>query len=249
MIPKVIHYCWFGGKEMPSLGKKCIKSWQKYFPDYEIRRWDESNFDVNTIPYVAEAYRQRKYAFVSDYARFLILYNHGGVYFDTDVEVLKPMEHIMEKGEFMARENSDYSVNTGVAPGLGLAMEKGSDVLKDLLDIYASMEFVNPDVDPNGKTIVDVASEYFESKGLQREQTVQRVAGITIYPEDYFSPLNVVTGQTRITPNTVAIHHYSGSWMSPMGRFKIKIKRLAGKRLSLFLINLKSILKGNHKKF
>ena len=244
MIPKVIHYCWFGGKELPPLAKKCIESWQKHMPGYEIKRWDESNFDVNAIPYVAEAYRQRKYAFVSDYARFLILYNHGGVYFDTDVEVLKPMEHIIEKGEFMARENCDYSANTGVAPGLGLAMEKGSDVLKDLLDIYALMEFVNPDIDPNGKTIVDIASEYFESKGLQREQTVQRVAGITIYPEDYFSPLNASTGRKLITPNTVAIHLYSGSWVSPKKRLKLKIKRMLGHNVSKLLIKLKSLLKG-----
>lgn len=249
MIPKVIHYCWFGGKELTSLAKKCIESWRKFFPDYEIRCWNESNFDVNKIPYTAEAYAQRKYAFVSDYARFWILYNYGGIYFDTDVKVLKQMSHIINKGEFMARENCEYSKNTGVAPGLGLAMKKGSPVLRDLLDIYESMGFINPDIDPQGKTIVDIASEYFENKGLKYEQTVQQVAGITIYPEDYFCPLKAVTGHKEFTNNTVAIHLYSGSWTTKSNRLKGKIKRLVGQKISLFLINLKSYLKGNGKKF
>ena len=124
MIPKVIHYCWFGGNPLPASAKKCIASWRKYLPDYEIKEWNESNFDVNIIPYTAEAYKAKKYAFVSDYARFWIFYKYGGLYFDTDVEVIKNMDDIIAKGPFMGCENEAKAgatpVQLGVAPGLGL---------------------------------------------------------------------------------------------------------------------------------
>ncbi len=138
MIPKTIHYCWFGCGELPELARKCIASWRKYLPDYEIKEWNEDNFDVNIIPYTAEAYRAGKYAFVSDYARFWVLYHYGGLYFDTDVEVIRPMDDIIERGNFMGFETdphgtegdaSEASVNPGlglgVAPGLGLGVAPG----------------------------------------------------------------------------------------------------------------------------
>ena len=126
MIPKVIHYCWFGRNPLPSLAIKCIESWRKYLPDYEIKEWNEDNFDVNIIPYTQEAYQVGKYAFVSDYARFWILYKYGGLYFDTDVEVIKPMDDIIARGPFMGCEKdvSDTSV-ASVAPGLGLGVNPG----------------------------------------------------------------------------------------------------------------------------
>ena len=105
VIPKIIHYCWFGGKPLPEEAKKCIDSWKKYLPDYEIKEWNESNFDINSIAYTAEAYEARKYAFVSDYARYKILYEHGGIYFDTDVEVIAPMDDLLAKGPFMGQED------------------------------------------------------------------------------------------------------------------------------------------------
>ena len=132
MIPKIIHYCWFGRNPLPESAKKCIDSWRKFLPDYEIKEWNEDNFDVNIIPYTQQAYEAKKYAFVSDYARFWILYHHGGVYFDTDVEVIRPMDDIIKKGPFMGREKGAYIKATGdntvevkgdaglgVAPGLG----------------------------------------------------------------------------------------------------------------------------------
>ena len=105
MIPKVIHYCWFGRNPLPPFAVKCIESWKKFLPGYEIKEWNEDNFDVNIIPYTQEAYEARKYAFVSDYARFYILYHHGGIYFDTDVEVIKSIDDIIERGAFMGCEN------------------------------------------------------------------------------------------------------------------------------------------------
>lgn len=119
-IPKIIHYCWFGGKPLPKSAIKCINSWKKLFPDYEIREWNESNFDVNMIPYTKEAYVAKKYAFVSDFARFWILHEYGGIYFDTDVEVIRPMTDILLKGAYFGMEN--YS---SINPGLGMAAPIG----------------------------------------------------------------------------------------------------------------------------
>ena len=131
MIPKVIHYCWFGHNPLPESAVKCINSWRKFMPDYEIKEWNEDNFDVNAIPYTAEAYQMKKYAFVSDYARFWILYQYGGLYFDTDVELIKPIDDIVEKGPFMGIEETCKIIPVNlvgyplVNPGLGISVEQG----------------------------------------------------------------------------------------------------------------------------
>jgi len=119
MIPKIIHYCWFGRNPLPASAQKCIDSWKKYFPDYEIKEWNEDNFDVNRIPYSRDAYAAKKFAFVSDYARFWILYYMGGVYFDIDVEVIHPMDDLIEKGPYMGWEKPDMSGRYTINPGLG----------------------------------------------------------------------------------------------------------------------------------
>lgn len=135
MIPKIIHYCWFGRNPLPELAQKCIASWKKYLPDYEIKEWNEDNFDVNIIPYTAEAYAQKKYAFVSDYARFWILHKYGGIYFDTDVEVIRPIDDIIARGNFMGFETDpnpakgDASEGS-VAPGLGLGVAPGLGIIE-----------------------------------------------------------------------------------------------------------------------
>ena len=137
MIPKVIHYCWFGRKPLPASAKMCIESWRKFFPDYEIREWNEDNFDVNIIPYTQQAYESRKYAFVSDYARFWILYHIGGLYFDTDVEVIKSFDKIISRGAFMGIEESAFlDGKPMVAPGLGLGVEAGHPFYKKMLKLY-----------------------------------------------------------------------------------------------------------------
>ena len=145
MIPKVIHYCWFGHNTLPELAVKCIESWKKYLPDYEIKEWNEDNFDVNVIPYTEQAYKAKKYAFVSDYARFWILYHFGGVYFDTDVEVIKPMGEFIAQGPFMGCENGIGEGGLRVAPGLGIGIEAGSSLYKEILDKYATFSFYNSD--------------------------------------------------------------------------------------------------------
>lgn len=239
MIPKIIHYCWFGHGKMPELANKCISSWKKYLPDYEIKEWNEDNFDVNAIPYTKEAYEAKKYAFVSDYARFWILYKYGGVYFDTDVEVIKPMDDIISAGPFMGFENGDTTV-TGVAPGLGLGATQGLSIYKEIIDYYAGESFVNPDGTTNLTTIVRRVTSLLNQYGLVLENRFQTVAGVNIYPYDYFCPIRVTDGKLCLTCNTVSIHHYASSWQSPWYRYLRKaILLIGGYRLKKWLAKLK----------
>lgn len=235
MIPKIIHYCWFGGNPLPQLALECIASWRKFLPDHEI--WacvDDSvkfnsygltvndvciadkvlEFDVNMIPYTEEAYNQKKYAFVSDYARFWILYNYGGVYFDTDVEVIKPLDDILEKGAFMGFERNPDRWGGGlVNPGLGMASQKASDVINKLMLKYDGLHFVKQDGALNiDKTIVHYTTEVLEELGLKQIQGIQLIDDILIYPSEYFAPIDFITRRLHITNNTSTIHRYMASW-------------------------------------
>lgn len=222
MIPKVIHYCWFGKNPLPDLAIKCIASWKKYLPDYEIKEWNEDNFDVNIIPYTAEAYKAKKYAFVSDYARFWILYNYGGIYFDTDVEVIRPMDDIIQKGAFMGCEtNADKNTPLTVAPGLGLGTQSGSRIYKKIIDEYSNLKFIQENGTYNQKTVVQYVSDILYEEGLKNVSGIQVVSGIIIYPSEYFCPIDIVTKSLHITNNTLTIHHYSGSWRDHKIRNKL----------------------------
>lgn len=213
MIPKVIHYCWFGRNPLPDYAKKYIATWKKYFPGYEIKEWNEDNFDVNMIPYISEAYKAKKYAFVSDYARFWIIYHYGGIYFDTDVEVIKSMDDIIAKGAFMGIENlaSEDKYET-VNAGLGLGAEKGLDFYKRVLDNYAGYHFIMPDGTLNLRTVVQYVTVELVKSGLKRSNDIQKCAGMYIYPKDYFNPKG--GDVMRITKNTRTIHQFSSSWVS-----------------------------------
>lgn len=222
MIPKIIHYCWFGHNPLPPLALECIASWRKFLPDYEIKEWNEDNFDVNAIPYTAEAYRQKKYAYVSDYARFCILYQYGGIYFDTDVEVIKPLNDIIAKGNFMGFEQDPDGENTpgryaprfcfDVALGLGFGMTKGHQFMKELMDYYKNLTFDGADMSPWLKTIVAHTTELLCKKGLRNVKGIQTVDDITIYPSEYFAPINPISRRLHITDNTRTIHRYMASW-------------------------------------
>ena len=235
MIPKIIHYCWFGRNPLPELAQKCISSWRKFLPDYEIWQWSEEpldenenrlydkilSFDVNIIPYTAEAYRQKKYAFVSDYARFWIMYKYGGIYFDTDVEVIRPMGEIIEKGNFMGFEVDPDGENTpgryapryayAINLGLGFGISKEHPFIKKMMVKYGLMEFKIPTL-PWGKTIVAYTTESLIEEGLQNVKGTQQVGNITVYNHEYFAPINVISGKLHMTPNTYTIHWYMGSW-------------------------------------
>lgn len=214
MIPKVIHYCWFGRKPLPVSAQKCIDSWRKFLPNYEIKEWNEDNFDVNIIPYTQQAYEARKFAFVSDYARFWILYHEGGLYFDIDVEVIKSLDNIIERGPFMGIETSaSWEGKPMVAPGLGLGIEAGHPFYENMLRAYDHLEYRKADGSFDNTTIVSYTTRELYAHGMVASESLQEVDGIWIYPADFFCPMDSTTGITTITKRTVSIHHYDCSWM------------------------------------
>lgn len=246
MIPKVIHYCWFGNNELPEKERACIASWRKFCPDYEIIEWNESNFDIDSCAYTKEAYAAKKWAFVSDYARFKILYEHGGIYLDTDVELLKPLDDIISKGAYMGFEEGQRTLNGieyKINPGLGLAGVAGMKLFREILDFYHSIHFVTKDGGQTMTTIVDHTTNILRNYGLINKNEIQNVAGIYLYPTEYFCPLNFNTGKLNITDRTYSVHHFQASWFSALDWAIIKVERFFsdGGRLRYlcgFVINL-----------
>lgn len=240
MIPKVIHYCWFGRNELPDLAKKCIESWKKYYPDYEIKEWNEDNFDINSCTYAKEAYEQKKWAFVSDYARYKIIYENGGIYFDTDVEIIASLEDILCKGNFMACEYGKNKAEIKINPGLGIAAPSGLSIYKEIIEFYEHQNFKKMDGSNNLTTIVEYTTEVFKKYGFVSEEKIQVVKDIYIYPPEYFCPLDFYTCKLELTNNTRTIHHYSSSWMEELKtvNLKKKIKKFIGPKLTNYTIRL-----------
>jgi hypothetical protein len=226
MIPKIIHYCWFGGNPLPELAQTCIASWKKYFPGYEIKEWNESNYDVHKIAYIDEAYTVKKYAFVSDYARFDILYRYGGIYFDTDVEVIKSFDDIVAQGGFMGIENIGR-----VAAGLGIGCNAGLGIVYQILVFYESLHFINSDGSYNLHTVVEYVTTILKKNGLVDENRIQPLDGLAVYPVEYFAPKSVKTGKITFTKHTHSIHHYDASWNSSIEK---KWKRVRTKCINIF---------------
>ncbi|GAA6530444.1 glycosyl transferase [Segatella asaccharophila] len=241
MIPKIIHYCWFGGNPLPESAKKCIASWHKFLPDYEIKEWNESNFNVNIIPYTAEAYKAKKYAFVSDYARFYILYKYGGLYFDTDVEVIRNMDDIIARGPFMGFEktNNSNTIQLWVNPGLGLGASIGNDFYKSILEYYRDIHFHTSVNLQYQETVVSITTKLLKGKGLIINNQYQEIDGLYIYPSDFFDPMNEITFKLSITDNTRSIHLYSGSWLGKTAKRKMKLKRILGPYFTSLILWLK----------
>lgn len=209
MIPKIIHYFWFGGNPKPKIVENCLNSWKRFFPDYEILEWNETNYDINKCPYLREAYECRKWAFVSDYARFDVLYQYGGIYFDTDVEVLKKFPSSL----------FDYQAFTGVestnivAPGLVFACESGWTVLREILDNYEKSHFLEAG-NQNLMTVNERVTSILQKKGFHANGQFQVVEGLAIFPSEYFCGYNLDLQEPEITENTITIHHYTWSWAS-----------------------------------
>lgn len=223
-IPKKIHYCWFGGKEKPGIVKKCIESWTKYLPDYEIIEWNENNFNINKNSYVQEAYNSGKYAFVSDYVRVYALYYHGGIYLDTDVEVYKPFDDLLYHPSFWGFEQENFIATSTIGA------EKGNALIKEFLDSYNEKRFIKNDGTFNELTNVAIITRLLEEKGLKTNGQYQEIIEIGVfYPQTYFSPYDYINCQTFITEKTYTNHHFYKSWM-PMGkRIKGKVKLVLSK--------------------
>lgn len=229
VIPKVIHYCWFGGNPLPELAQKCIASWKKFLPDYEIKEWNEHNFNVYQAPYIAEAYKLKKYAHVSDYARFWILYHYGGIYFDTDVEVIRPLDDLLAKGSFVGFECQEGTPldnpNGNLNPGLGVAVPPKHPFFRMMLDFYNHHHFAKWNGRNSGNITLKVTRflDYDHKEVL--EGGIVRVSDLLVYPIEYFCPLNYYTGEKNITENTRTIHHYMASWVKKGNRLQGLIER------------------------
>lgn len=208
MIEKKIHYCWFGKNPLPSLVKDCIKSWEKYCPDYEIIEWNEDNFDVNQHPFSMMAYEHKAWAFVSDYARLKIIYEFGGVYLDTDVELLKSLNPLLEHEAYVGVEQGDFQINTG----LGFGAKKNNTSVREMLEMYDDLEFKPHQVDklacPKLNTIP------FENKGFMKIDKNQIINNCMIYTDKYFCPYAPMTSSNKFGDDTYSIHHYGASWTS-----------------------------------
>lgn len=217
-IPKIIHYCWFGNGEKSELAKQCIEKWKLVLPDYKIIEWNEKNFDISSNEYVLEAYKGKKYAFVSDYVRLYSLFKHGGIYLDTDVEVLKNFDELLNLSGFAGFEDSEL-VSTAI-----IGSEKRNPLIKEWLDTYNDRHFLI-----NGKkdetTNVRVFTNRLLKHGMIQNNKIQNINGdwITIFPIEYFSPLKIGSKKPKITNNTFTIHWFEGTWLTLDKKIKIKI--------------------------
>ncbi len=234
MIPKIIHYCWFGKSPMNRDALRFIESWKKYCPDYQLMLWDEERFDVSRNAYTREAYENRKWAFVTDYVRLFALYHYGGIYMDCDVEVVKSLDPFLKNRAFSGFEKYD-AVPTGI-----MASEKGLPVIGRLLDSYRDRHFVLPDGSFDLHTNVEDMTAYFTERGLLLNNEKQTVEEFTFYPKDYFCPLDNRTYEMNRTENTAAIHHFAGSWIEdPKKLRQRKIKKLIGPRLTALIVRFR----------
>ena len=232
-IPKIIHYCWFGGKEKPSIVNKCIYSWQEKLSDYEFREWNENTFDINNNSFVKEAYEKGKYAFVSDYVRVYALYNYGGIYLDTDVEVRKSFNDLLNNDSIWGFEEKNFIATSTIGAC------KGNKLIKQFLDSYDGKRFVKEDGTIDTLTNVAVVSNLVKLLGVKLDGSYQKIEGVaTFYPQEYFSPYDYINCYMKDGKNTYAVHHYYKSWLPVSTRIKTSIKKSMA-----FIIGGKNIAK------
>ncbi len=238
-MEKVIHYCWFGGKKLPKLAKKCLKSWKEYLPDFEIKAWNEENSDLEACEFIKQAFKNKKWAFVSDYVRLKALYDYGGIYFDTDMEVIKNIDKLLEKDFFIGKEDSGY-----IAAGVIWVKEKHNKYIKEILDLYNNME----GLDINDlfsisipRTITSVLKKY---KSVTDENGIEIIDNsVYVYPSDYFYPINYDYSKKEYTKNTCMVHYYNATWVPKKEQFTIGMYRRFGVEKGKKIIRVLSIPK------
>lgn len=248
MIPKKIHYIWFGHGEKSDLIKKCINTFYMYHPDWEINEWTEDNYDINKCDYIREAYEKKMYAFASDYARFDILYKYGGIYLDTDVELLQriPDDFLLDGG-FTGVES-----NNKIAPGLIFACEPGNSIVKEVLEMYQEDHFIDNKGNINKRNVVDRVTDIFIKHGFQRNGKEQIIENnFHIYPMEFFCAYDFVTMKYTITEKTISKHHYTATWKNNNYILVKKIKKnlinVIGIKNYMKLIDLKKKIFGIYK--
>ena len=220
---KIIHYIWFGGNPISELTKKCIATWKKYLPDFEIKEWNENNFDVTQCPFVKEAFEQKKWAFVADYTRFKVLEEYGGIYLDTDMEITADISKFLEDDLFLGVEDSKQ-INAAVV----WVKEAHNPYIKDIVDIYESKKKFNETGDLYDESVPKVLTKYFSKFGFDGQKDEIQIFEdnkIHIYPMEYFYPLSYDYQNNKFTDNSVMIHHFDATWIKPMEKFKTKMKR------------------------
>ena len=209
VIPKKIHYCWVGGNPIPEKNRKCIDSWKRFCPNYEIIEWNESNYDFTKNRYMREAYEARKWGFVPDYARLDIIYTHGGIYLDVDVEIIRPLDELLYNDAFCGFENMQH-----IAFGLGFGSKDNFPLFKEMCDFYNNISFTKEDGSLNLIASPVLQTQFLLKHGLKQEGGFQVLEGLAVYPVEYFAPLSLVTKILRKTSNTFSIHWFDGSWLS-----------------------------------
>lgn len=215
LIPKTIHYCWFGGNQIPSKYKKWMESWHKYCPDYEIIEWNESNYDIKKNKYMYQAYKAGKWGFVPDYARLDIIYNYGGIYLDTDVEIVRNLDHLLFQKGFAGFESNQH-----VALGLGFGAQKGHPLIKEMIDQYDKLSFINENGELNLTASPVLQTQILLRHGLKQNGEYQTVADINIYPEKMFCAKSMASRLIRCADYTCSIHHYDASWQTDSFRYQ-----------------------------
>lgn len=225
-IPKVIHYCWFGGKPLPKEAQKCIASWHKYCPDYKIIEWNERNYDINKNFYTKTTYQNKQWAFLTDYVRLDVVANEGGIYLDTDVELVKSLDELLVNSCYMGMEQPGK-----IATGLGFGAIKKHCIIEKNKEYYEDRKNF---VDKNGKfkriICVQITTDLLKKEGLTDKNEIQKIANAMIYPTEYFCPKKIGTNKIKITNNTYSIHHYDASWktnsrlLNKIGYYLIPLK-------------------------
>jgi hypothetical protein len=235
MIPKIIHYCWFGGKPLPKQAKECISSWRKYLPDYKITEWNESNFPFEKFLFAQEALENKKYAFITDVCRLYAIKEFGGIYMDTDVEVLKSLDTFLHHAAFSGFENDDF-VPTGIMAG-----KKNNEWATDMLAYYNNRSFIKENGELDTLTNTFIITQLMKVKGFVMNNEYQEKEDyVAFYPNDYFCPKSYVTGSINLTQNTHCIHHFSKSWLPFKSKWqnicKLKLIKIFGyKRIQLLI--------------
>jgi mannosyltransferase OCH1-like enzyme len=219
MTNKTIHYCWFGGSELPDDGVRCVESWRRYFPDFQVKEWNDGNYDVNKNDFIKQAYQNKKYAFVSDFARMEVIFDYGGIYFDTDVEIVRRLDEAYLNNGFMVF-GRNYRGDLGVNSGLGFGADKGNPLIGEILKGYENKQFLKSDGSLLLEPCIILENKILIKNGLKLSDESQQVCGISVLPTQFCADY-----RKKLTSQTYAIHYGNGSWVSEEDRERLMLKR------------------------